>query len=259
MVSYIRGYFFGMKTYRHESGEAMYITYRQVSRGKLRLLFNLHTKELVIPGQIYLRTDAKADQDRYFYNFGGKFSWEVGENLPPFRFDQDDLDLSFELFYGVPQGLLKIFFDFVPRAAERFALDNNRNCGNCLYHRFAEQTWEHYQNLPVSQRHTAQPRHLFTCYLSGQAIDHVKPDEKPTPQNLRYSLRNNGCGAHTRRAYSVSVDPSARTGILTGVTQRWVPAEHRRLGCLNPQLVDCRSDQLILAAQLELSLKPEKP
>jgi hypothetical protein len=234
----------------------MDVTYRPINKGKLRVLFTLHTKELDLTGQIFER-EQSGKLDRYFWNFAGKFPWEVGDTLPPFRMKYTGQDCTWELFYGIPQALLLHLYQFIPAAAQKYQANNNRNCGNCQYAQFRREVWEEWQRLSPSQRVGKACPALFGCQVSGELLSARNPQLDKAVHNFyqqdQQGLQKLSCDAHTRKAYEVETSISSRDEI--GSTSRWVPSEPRRLGALNPQsfsLKQSSTNELLL--QLPKSL-----
>lgn len=218
------------------------VTYRPKTGAKLRMLFNLTDGGLSIAGQIYERDDP-GTKDRFYWSFCGMFSWKLEDGFPPFRYEHEGHDLSFDLFFGVPQLVLLTQFDYVPKAASKYQIDNNRNCGNCTYARFQRPVWEEYRDRPTSERTEQAPRSFFACALTGERIDDLQREERSRGSALldraRFTLRDNGCPAHTRAAYPVEADAAARERhhLPEGTLERWIPAEHRRQAALNPAAI----------------------
>ena len=217
------------------------VTYKEKSGDKLRYLFNLHAGTLSLPGQIYERTGT--NNDKYFWNFAGKFPWEVADRFTPFKFEHDNRDMSAILFYGVPQAMLKLLYDFTPKIAEKYKTDNNRNCGNCEFLRYSKNKWDEWWERPTSERFQPPPSSLYSCAVSGSSVDHLPhlTAFKGTKTALLKSLRENSCDGHTRRAYKVDISPEARES--DGALDRWVPSEYKRLQLLNPETISFSQDK----------------
>jgi hypothetical protein len=242
------------------------VTYRAKTGPKLRMLFHLLEGNMAISGQIYERAEP-GSRDRYYWSFGSKFSWEVGETLPPFRYQYEGRDVSFDLYFGIPQLVLRECFGFEPQAAERYRTDNNRNCGNCLYAQFDQATYEEYRDRPISQRYDRPPNSLFGCRITGEHIDDLRQQSGSRSgagqllDHARFSLRSNGCERHTRAAYQTHVEPLDRKQLPGGgayAATRWVPAEHRRLMALNPAALEPVSAGRTTVAGVPLRFEPQR-
>lgn len=216
--------------------------------GKLRYLFWLDCGHISLPGQIYSGSNT-------FWNFAGKFSWEVGDTLPPFRLTHHGKDVSSLIFFGVPQALVRILYGELPQNAERFQIDTNRNCANCEYLQFASQEWEAFKSRPTSERFERFPKSLFSCAISGEPVDFLPPTARAGSelQALRTSTMENSCSAHTRKAYKQELSPQVRTG---SQTWRWVPAEYRRLRALNPKSILIDQETITLPGGITIPYGP---
>jgi hypothetical protein len=222
------------------------LSYKPLTRGAVRLSFQLESKDgIVLPG-VVLERDDPGKRDRYYTNFAGKFPWEVEANLPPFRFFYEDRDVSHDLFFGVPQFVLRHVFEFTPQNALRYQQGTFRNCGNCTYKHFRQETWDTYQERSTSERYEPIPS-FYVCSVTGSPIDRFSPLEKhPRPLDEAHAqLKNNSCESHTRAPYQAVLSVHARK--QPGDATAWVPAEQRRLQTLNPEAIHFKDNLLSIA------------
>jgi hypothetical protein len=165
----------------------------------------------------------------------------VGDTLPPFRYLVEGRDLSSTLFFGVPQAVIKLVFDYEPSKVDKYLIDTNRNCGNCEYLRYNKDLADSFYERSTSERFEEPPRSLYTCGITGEQVDHLTFGEntRKYAKVLRESLKHNSCKAHTRKAYKIEASLYSRQN--GEPSERWVPSEHRRLLALNPQAISFNS------------------
>jgi hypothetical protein len=230
----------------------MVIRYQRKTTKAMRASFTLETRDLQLAGAIYEREDQTKGQ--YYWNFVGKFPWEVGDYPLPFKVEHKGIDVSYLLYYGVPQGLLRYLFEAVPVNQSKYTAGSFRSCASCLFAHFEQERWEEYYERPISERYADPPASLHTCLVTGQKIDHYNSLESigSLLTVLKNSLQQNGCEAQTRRAYQVDASLD-HTNRVDG--KRWVPAEHRRLGMLNDKSIQIKNDTLYLPAGLVIPIQ----